>query len=110
MLKNLTISLILLENNNFTFCQVFATIQNFSPKFSIARDLSSHLFCMLLLFGALRNVSFNDNNHILRFFTEGSENLPSSFFQFLKSVIKYWAVHVAAFVLPIQEISFRHSQ
>ena len=36
--------------------------------------------CMLLVFCASRNVSFNDNNHILKFFTEGFENLPSSFF------------------------------
>ena len=35
---------------------------------------------MSLLFGTSRNVSFNDDNHILKFFTEGFENLPSSFF------------------------------
>ena len=35
---------------------------------------------MSLVFGASRNVSFNDDNHILKFFTEGFENLPSSFF------------------------------
>ena len=36
--------------------------------------------CMSLLFCALRNVSFNDANHILKFFNEGFENLPSRFF------------------------------
>ena len=35
---------------------------------------------MSLEFGASRNVSFNEDNHILKFFTEGLENLPSSFF------------------------------
>ena len=35
---------------------------------------------MLLVFRASRKVSFNDDNHILKFFTEGFENLPSSFF------------------------------
>ena len=35
--------------------------------------------CMSLVFGASRNVSFNDENHILKFFTKGFENLPSSF-------------------------------
>ena len=35
---------------------------------------------MSLVFGASRNVSFNDDNHISKFFTEGFENLPSSFF------------------------------
>ena len=35
--------------------------------------------CMLLVFGASRKVSFNDDNHILEFFTEGFENLLSSF-------------------------------
>ena len=35
---------------------------------------------MSLVFGSSRNVSFNDDNHILKFFTEGLENLPSSFF------------------------------
>ena len=34
---------------------------------------------MSLVFGALRNVSFNDDNHFLKFFTEGFENLPTSF-------------------------------
>ena len=28
----------------------------------------------------IENVSFNDYNHILKFFTEGFENLPSIFF------------------------------
>ena len=35
---------------------------------------------MSLVFCASRNVSFNDHNHILKFFTEGFENLPSSSF------------------------------
>ena len=35
---------------------------------------------MSLVFCASRNVSFNDSNHILKFFTKGFENLPSSFF------------------------------
>ena len=35
---------------------------------------------MSLVFDPLRNVSFNDDNHILKFFTEGFENLPSNFF------------------------------
>ena len=35
---------------------------------------------MSLVFCASRNVSCNDDNHILKFFTEGFENLPSSFF------------------------------
>ena len=48
------------------------------------------LLCMLLVFCALRNISFNDDNHILKFFTEGFQNLLSSFFfQFRKSIIKY---------------------
>ena len=38
------------------------------------------LLCMSLVFCALGNLSFNDDNHILKFFTEGFENLPSSFF------------------------------
>ena len=38
------------------------------------------LLCMSLVFCASRNVSFNDDNHILKFFTEGFENLSSSFF------------------------------
>ena len=38
------------------------------------------LLCMSLVFCASRNVSFNDSNHILKFFTKGFENLPSSFF------------------------------
>ena len=29
---------------------------------------------------SIGNVSFNDDNHILKFFTEGFENLPSIFF------------------------------
>ena len=38
------------------------------------------LLCMLLVFRTLRNVSFSNNNHILKFSTEGFENLPTSFF------------------------------
>ena len=38
------------------------------------------LLCMSLVFVALRNISFNDDNHIMKFFTEGFENLLSSFF------------------------------
>ena len=36
--------------------------------------------CMSLVFCASRKISFNDDNHILKFFTEGFENLRSSFF------------------------------
>ena len=32
---------------------------------------------MLLVFNASRNISFNDDNHILKFFTKGFENLTS---------------------------------
>ena len=35
---------------------------------------------MSLVFDPLRNVSFNDDNHILKFFTERFESLPSIFF------------------------------
>ena len=35
---------------------------------------------MSLVFGTARNISFNDDDHILKFFTEGFENSPSSFF------------------------------
>ena len=42
---------------------------------------------MLLVFGASRNVSFNDDNHISKFFAEGFENLPSSFFINSKSLL-----------------------
>ena len=35
---------------------------------------------MSLVFGASRNISFNDDNHVMKFFTEDFENLPSSFF------------------------------
>ena len=38
------------------------------------------LRCLLLVFDASRNVSFNDDNHILKFFTESFENLLSIFF------------------------------
>ena len=34
---------------------------------------------MSLVFYASKNISFNDDNHILKFFTEGFENLPPSF-------------------------------
>ena len=33
---------------------------------------------MSLVFYASKNISFNDDNHILKFFTEGFENLPPS--------------------------------
>ena len=39
---------------------------------------------MSLVFGALRNVSLNNDNHILKFFTKGFENLLSNFFLNLK--------------------------
>ena len=35
---------------------------------------------MSLVFGASRNISFNGGNHVLKFFTESFENVPSSFF------------------------------
>ena len=41
---------------------------------------------MSLVFSASRNVSLNDDNHILKFFTEGFENLPSSFFFYSKNL------------------------
>ena len=47
------------------------------------------LLCMSLAFGKLKYVSFGNDNHTLKFFTEDFENLLSSFFfQFWKSVIK----------------------
>ena len=67
--------------------------------------------CMSLVFCALRNVSFNNNNHILKFVTESFENLPSSFFfnseNNLSSIEQCTWVH---FLLPVWEVSFRHSQ
>ena len=71
------------------------------------------LLCILLVLRASRNISFSDSNHFLKFITKGFENLPSSFSLIPKisnSVIKYWAVLVAAFILPVWEVSFRHSQ
>ena len=38
------------------------------------------LLCMSLMVGAPRNVSLSDDKCIWKFFTEGFENLPSSFF------------------------------
>ena len=67
---------------------------------------------MSLVSGASRNVSFSDNNHIFKFFTEGFENLPSSFFfnfeNLLLSIEQYTWLHL--YTLPTQEVSFRHSQ
>ena len=40
------------------------------------------LLCMSLAFGKLKNVSFGNDNHTLKFSTEDFENLPSSFFFF----------------------------
>ena len=39
-----------------------------------------------------------------------SEFTVEFFFQFQKSVIEYWAAHVAAFILAVWEVSFRDSQ
>ena len=39
--------------------------------------LKFSLCIMLLVFSASKNVSFNDNSHILKFSTEGFENLQS---------------------------------
>ena len=68
------------------------------------------LLCMLLVFRASRNVSFNDDNHILKFFIKGFKNLLSSFFLIPTICYKYWAVHMVAFILLVREVSFRHSQ
>ena len=71
------------------------------------------LLCILLVLRASRNISFSDSNHFLKFITKGFENLPSSFSlipKIFNSVIKYWAVLMAAFILPVWEVSFRHSQ
>ena len=37
------------------------------------------LLCMSLVVGAMRNISLSDDKYIWKFFTEGFENLPSSF-------------------------------
>ena len=42
---------------------------------------------MLLVFGVSKNVSFGNDNHILKFFTEGFENLQSSFFLIFESLL-----------------------
>ena len=42
---------------------------------------------MLLVFSTLRNVSFSNNNHILKFSTEGFENLPTSFFFLIPNLL-----------------------
>ena len=39
----------------------------------------------LVFGGASKNVSFSNDNHILKFFTEGFENIPSSFVFFFSS-------------------------
>ena len=57
---------------------IFSFWKNHIP---LSKDTKFEMsLCMSLVFGASRNVSFNDDNHILKFFTEGFENLPSSFF------------------------------
>ena len=69
------------------------------------------LLCMSLVFTASRNVSFSDNNHILKVSRKGFENLPSSIFSIPK--ICYQAMSCACdciYLLPILEVSFRHSQ
>ena len=67
------------------------------------------LLYMSLVLGALRNVSFNDDNHILKVFTEGSENFWSSLFFNSENLLSSIAVHAAAFTLPVREVSFTHS-
>ena len=69
------------------------------------------LLCMSLVFTASRNVSFSDNNHILKVASKGFENLPSSIFSVPK--LCYQAMSCACdciYLLPILEVSFRHSQ
>ena len=61
--------------------QVF--LVDFSAEFPIFPRISKNrpnISLMPLVFCTSRNVSFNDDNHILKFFNEGFENLPSSFF------------------------------
>ena len=47
---------------------------------------------MLLVFNASRNISFNDDNHILKFFTKGFENLTSE--NLLSSIEQYTWLHL----------------
>ena len=61
--------------------QVF--LVDFSAEFPIFPRISKNqpnISLMSLVLCTSRNVSFNDDNHILKFFNEGFENLPSSFF------------------------------
>ena len=77
-----------LKEKIFTFRK--ESIFPFRKNHPLSEDTKFKLpLCMSLMFGALRNISFNYDDHILKFFTEGFKNLPSSLFQFRKSVIKF---------------------
>ena len=53
----------------------------FRKNHSLSEDKKIKLsLCMSLVVGAPRNVSLSDDKYIWKFFTEGFENLPSSFF------------------------------
>ena len=60
-----------ISGKNPSFRERISLLENKKFKLSL---------CMSLVFCASRKVSFNDDNHILKFFTEGFENLRSSFF------------------------------
>ena len=48
---------------------------------------------MSLVFCASRNVSFNDSNHILKFFTKGFENLPCIYtLSFIQTFSTRWQI------------------
>ena len=53
----------------------------FRKNYPLSEDTKFKLsLCMSLVFSASRNVSFSVDHHILKFFTEGFENLPSTCF------------------------------
>ena len=52
----------------------------FRKNHPLLEDIKFRLsLCMSLVFCASRNVSFNDDNYILKFSTKGFRNLPPSF-------------------------------
>ena len=69
------------------------------------------LLCMSLVFRASSNVSFSDNNSVLKVFTKGFKNLLSRFFLIPKICYHVMSsAHGCINILPILEVSFRLSQ
>ena len=83
----------------------------FRKNYPLSEDAKFKLLLgMSLVFCASRNIPFNDDNQILKFFSEGFKIYRQVIFLIPKICYQVLSSTRGCFIRPVWEVSFRYSQ